>query len=59
MFLSTENYNKRNVWFQNPSIIRTQISDSLTHTREMLRKESLPVGDIDVIVNGIDKQKVC
>lgn len=46
-------------WHENAlPIITTQISDSLTNTREMLRKESLPVGDIDVIVNGIEKQKV-
>lgn len=27
--------------------------------REMLKQQSIPVGDVDVIANAIDRQKVC
>ena len=35
-----------------------QISDWLTLSREMLKVQSIPVGDIDAIAISIDKQKV-
>lgn len=40
------------------SFYNSQISDWLMLNREMLKQQSIPVGDIDVITNAIDRQKV-
>jgi len=39
-------------------LLLQQISDWLTLNREMLKQQSIPVGDIDTIATSIDKQKV-